>query len=179
MMRLGLGRRGVWWTWSTGFVAIGAIEALVLHLIGSALLPRPALLVLDLVLGGLTLALLVAFVSPLWSAHTVSDDGTTRLRFGMLGSIAVHPRDVARARSFTPTATRPVGAGSGFDPAAGRVTLVRSPAPPLMFATFTRPVPARVHLFRRVLAAECVVSTDGAQRLVTILEKGLAPDALR
>ncbi|MFI6428394.1 hypothetical protein [Promicromonospora sp. NPDC050880] len=168
-MRLGLGGRGVWWAWSAGFVAFSAIEVLVLHLIGGALLPRPAALKLDVVIGVITLALLVAFVSPLWSVHTVADDGTARLRFGLLGSIAVHPRDVARARSFTPTATRPAEAGVGLDQETGRVTLIRSPGSPLVLATFARPIPARVQLFRRVLAAECVVGTDDAHRLVAAL----------
>jgi hypothetical protein len=168
-MRLGLGGRGAWWVWSAGCVAFGAIEVLVLHLVGSALLPGPAALALDVLVDVLTLAVLVAFVSPLWSTHTVSDDGSARLRFGLLGSIVVRPGDVARARSFTPTAARPAEVGVGFDDETCRLTLVRSPASPLVFASFTRPVPARVQLFRRVLTAECLVSTDDAQRLVAAL----------
>lgn len=171
-MRLGLGRRGVWWVWSAGFVAFGVVEVLGLHLIGSVLLPAPAGLALDVVMSVLTLAVLVAFVSPLWSAHTLSDDGAARLRCGMLGSIVVRPDDIARARPFTPTAARPAEAGAGFDDETGRLSLVRSPASPLVFASFTRPVPGRVQLFRRVLAAECLVSTDDAQRLVAALGRG-------
>ena len=168
-MRLGLGGRGVWWVLSAGLVVFGSVEVLVLHLIGGALLPRPAALTLDVVIGTLTLAVVIAFVSPLWSAHTVSEDGTVRLRFGMLGSITLCPGDIAHVRSFTPTAARPAETGIGFDGRTGRLGLVRSPASPLVFASFTRPVPARVQLFRRVLAAECVVSTDDAQHLVTVL----------
>jgi hypothetical protein len=168
-MRLGLGRRGAWWLWSAGFVAFGALEALVLHLVGGALLPRPAALTLDVVVDVLTLAVLFAFVSPLWSAHTVTDDGTARLRFGMLGSIGVRPGDTAGARPFTPTAARPAEVGVGFDDETCRLTLVRSPESPLVFASFTRPVPARIQLFRRVLAAECLVSTDDARRLLAAL----------
>ena len=65
--RLGLGKRGVWWGWSAGFV--GAAETLDRHLTGSALLLRQAALALDIVVGALTLARLVAFLFPLWSAH--------------------------------------------------------------------------------------------------------------
>lgn len=151
---------------------VGFAGAVVLHLIGDAALGRPAALGVDLVADTLTLALLVAFVSPLWSVHTVCDDGTAHLRLGLLGSVAVHPGDVARARSFTPTPARPAKAGAGFDERTGRLSLIRSPASPLVFATFTRPVPARVRLFRRVLAAECLVSTDDAHRLVATLAPG-------
>ena len=170
-MRLGLGARRMWWAWSVGFIVFGIIEAVVLHLIGTALLPGPVAAALDVVVGAATLALLVAFVSPLWSAHTVSDDGVARLRLGLLGSVVVQPGVVAQARTYTPTAIKPAEPGVGFDEETGRLSLVRSPSSPLVLLTFTHPVPARTQVFRRVLAAECLVGTDDAQRLLGVLAK--------
>ncbi|GAA4717949.1 hypothetical protein APR04_003086 [Promicromonospora umidemergens] len=48
---------------------VGAAKTLDRHLTGSALLPHQAILTLDLMVGALALALLVAFLFPLWSAH--------------------------------------------------------------------------------------------------------------
>ncbi|MFD6141640.1 hypothetical protein [Promicromonospora sp. NPDC060271] len=168
-MRIGLGARRVWWAWSAGLVVLGFIEALVLHLIGNALLPGPVAVALDVVVGAATLALLVVFVSPLWSAHTVSDEGVAHLRLGLLGSVVVRPGDVAQAGSHTPTAIKPAEPGVGFDDETGRLSLVRSPTSPLVLLTFTRPVPARMQVFRRVLATECLAGTDDPQRLLEAL----------
>ena len=59
--------------------------------------------------------------------------------------------------------------GVGFDEQTGRLSLIRSPASPLVFASLIRPVPDRVQFFRRGLAAESLVSTHDAQRLVIAL----------
>ncbi|MFE7509031.1 hypothetical protein [Promicromonospora sp. NPDC057488] len=164
----GLGGRGSWFGLVAGVAALGAVEVLVLHLIGNALLPRPVALAVDVVAGVLTAALLAAFVSPLWSRHRVAD-GVVRLRLGWVAAVDVAPGDVVSATLYRPTAAAPLELGAGFDEDTGRVSLVRTTAAPAVLVGLSRPVAARVQVLRGVRATSVLVGVAEPDELLRAL----------
>ncbi|MFI2361544.1 hypothetical protein [Promicromonospora sp. NPDC019610] len=164
----GLGGRGSWLAMVAGVVALGAVEVLVLHLVAGALLPAPVALAVDLVVGVLTVALVVLFVSPLWARHRVSD-GVARFRLGWLGAVDVAPGDVLSATVHRPTAVRPLELGVGFDEDIGRVSLVRTTAAPAVLIELSRPVAARVQVLRAVRATSVLVGVAEPDDLLRAL----------
>lgn len=173
-MNLGLGARGPWLGLVAGVLALGAIEVVVLHLLVGVLLPAGLALAVDVVVGGLTAALLVAVASPLWSRHRVQD-GVARLRLGWVAAVDVPLDAVTAARVHMPRPTAPPELGAGFDEASGRLELVRAPSSPLALVELARPTPARVQLFRRVETTSVVVGTDDAEALARALRGGNWP----
>ncbi|WP_369370428.1 hypothetical protein AB1046_16750 [Promicromonospora sp. Populi] len=164
----GLGGRGPWLALVAGLVVLGGIEVLVLHLIAGALLPVPVALAVDLVAGVLTAALLVAFVSPLWSRHRVAG-GVVRFRFGWVGAVDVPLADVASAAVHRPTTTKPLELGVGFDETTGRTSLVRSTASPAVLVELSRPVEGRVQVWRRVRTSSVLVGVASPEDLLQAL----------
>ncbi|MFD6446075.1 hypothetical protein ACFWEJ_13325 [Promicromonospora sp. NPDC060204] len=164
----GLGGRGPWLGLVASVVALGAVEVLVLHLVAGALLPAPVALAVDVVTGVLTGALVVLFVSPLWSRHRVSD-GVARFRLGWLGAVDVAACDVVSATPYRPTAVRPLELGVGFDDDAGRVSLVRTTAAPAVLIELSRPVEARVQVLRGVRATSVLVGVTEPDELLRVL----------
>ncbi|MFG1793623.1 hypothetical protein [Nocardia sp. NPDC049149] len=67
--RFGAGRRGAWAALVVGVSVLGVLEVGVLHLVVGAYAPPLVAMVVDLVAGIPTAALLVAMASPLWSSH--------------------------------------------------------------------------------------------------------------
>ncbi|MEV0892887.1 hypothetical protein [Promicromonospora sp. NPDC050262] len=165
---LGLGRRGPWFGLVAGVAALGAIEVLVQHLVAGALLPAPVALAVDLLVGVLTAALVVLFVSPLWSRHHVSD-GVARLRLGWLGAVDVAAPDVVSAAVYRPTAARPLELGAGFDESTGRLSLVRTTTSPAVLIELSQPVAGRVQVMRKVRATSVLVGVAAPDELLRTL----------
>lgn len=167
--RFGLGRRGPWTGLAAGLLVLGALEAFVLHAVAAAVLPDAAALVVDVVVGGSTLAVVVVLASPLWSRHRLRG-GVAGLRLGGVGGVDVPLDAVASARVHVPGATSPPELGAGHDAATGRLSLVRAPSSPCVVVELSRPLPARVQVLRRVETSSVLVGTDDAEALVAALD---------
>ncbi|WP_146153975.1 hypothetical protein [Nocardia brasiliensis] len=160
-MRMGLGKRGAWAGLLAGVGALGLLEVAVLHFVVGAYAPRVVTLVLDVLFGVPTLALLAAMASPLWSAQRV-DGERLRLRFGWLAAFDVPLGIVRTAEPHRPSVRYPAQTGLDFADESATVSLIRSPASELVRVEFTEEVPARIQGFRRVRARSAVVSVDAA-----------------
>ncbi|WP_280430586.1 hypothetical protein [Nocardia brasiliensis] len=160
-MRMGLGKRGAWAGLLAGVGALGLLEVAVLHFVVGAYAPRVVTVVLDVLFGVPTLALLAAMASPLWSAQRV-DGERLRLRFGWLAALDVPLGIVRTAEPHRPSVRYPAQTGLDFADESATVSLIRSPASELVRVEFTEEVPARIQGFRRVRARSAVVSVDAA-----------------
>ncbi|MCO7271818.1 MULTISPECIES: hypothetical protein [Cellulosimicrobium] len=174
--RLGAGARGQWWALVAGVVGLGAVEVLTVHLVAGALLPDVAALVVDVVLGLATLALVLALASPLWASVRLGPDALV-VRFGWVGGVVVPRADVVAAGTWTGTAVRPVEIGAGHDDPAdggertgahGVVSFVRSARSPVVRLDLAAPVAARVAGTRRVTATTVLVGVDDPEPLLAL-----------
>lgn len=161
-VRLGLGRRGAWAALLAGVGGLGVVEFSVLHLLANGLLPSTVALIIDLVVGIPTAALIVAVASPLWSTHRL-DRTELHLRFGWLAAIDIPLNLIEAAAVYRPPVQHPAQTGLDFDEKSSRWTAIRSPSSALVRIDLTEPIPARTQGWRRVSARSVVISVDNAE----------------
>ncbi|MFE9577825.1 hypothetical protein ACFYO1_15665 [Nocardia sp. NPDC006044] len=172
-MRMGLGRRGAWAALLAGVGALGVVEFSVLHLLANGLLPSTVALVIDLVVGIPTAALIVAVASPLWSTHRLDRTGL-HLRFGWLAAIDIPLNRVGTAAAYRPPVQHPAQTGLDFDEKSSTWTAIRSPSSALVRIDLTDPIPARTQGWRRVTARSVVISVDKAEDFRTAVDSARA-----
>ncbi|MEU7144221.1 hypothetical protein ABZ942_32585 [Nocardia sp. NPDC046473] len=168
-VRLGLGRRGAWTALLAGVGALGVVEFSVLHLLATGLLPHPAALIIDLVIGIPTATLILAVASPLWSTHRLTRTHL-HLRFGWLAAIDIPPPLIHDASTYRPPVQHPAQTGLDFDSKSATWSAIRSPASPLIRITLTDPIPARTQAWRRVSPRSIVISVDNADTFLSALD---------
>lgn len=161
-VRMGLGRRGAWAALLAGVGALGVVEFSVLHLLANGLLPSTVALIIDLVVGIPTAALIVAVASPLWSTHRLDRTGL-HLRFGWLATIDIPLNLVESAAVYRPPVQHPAQTGLDFDEKSSRWTAIRCPSSALVRVDLSEPTPARTQGWRRVSARSVVISVDSAE----------------
>ncbi|MFI6216964.1 hypothetical protein ACIBCD_33620 [Nocardia brasiliensis] len=160
-MRMGLGKRGAWAGLLAGVGVLGVLEVAVLHFVVGAYVPQVVTVVLDVLFGVPTLALLTAMASPLWSVQRV-DAERLRLRFGWLAALDVPLGIVRTAEPHRPSVRHPAQTGLDFAEESATISLIRSPTSELVRVEFTAEVPARIQGLRRVRARSAVFSVDAA-----------------
>ncbi|MEV6559787.1 hypothetical protein AB0M22_28980 [Nocardia sp. NPDC051756] len=168
-VRMGLGRRGAWAALLAGVGALGVVEFSVLHLLANGLLPSTVALIIDLVVGIPTAALILAVASPLWSAHRL-DRTHLRLRFGWLATIDIPLTLIDTAAVYRPPVQHPAQTGLDFDEKSARWTAIRSPSAALVRIDLTEPIPARTQGWRRVSARSVVISVDNAADFLSAVD---------
>ena len=147
----------------------GILEAVVVSRLGRAVLPGPVATALDAVVAVVTLVLLVALASPLWSRHLLGEDHV-RLRLGWIGDVVVPLAHVRSATAYTAPVMQPAQLGADFDPATGRLSLIRSSASNLVLLELNGDVPARYQGLRHVRACAVLVSVDDAAGFLEALD---------
>jgi hypothetical protein len=173
VQRFGLGRRGTWALLLAGVTLVGILEAVALSLLGGAVLPDPVATVLDAVVALGTLTVLTALASPLWSSHRL-DDERVRLRLGWLGDVVVPLVRIGSVTRYTAPVLQPAQLGTDFDPATGRLSLVRSGASALVLLELNGDVAARYQGLRHVHARAVLISVDDAARFVAAVDAARA-----
>ncbi|UGT43993.1 hypothetical protein LTV02_11665 [Nocardia yamanashiensis] len=166
--RIGLGGRAGWNALVAGMAGLGVLEAAILHFAGTALLPSMAAHLLDLVVGVLTLAFLLAAASPLWTRIRI-DDTTIHARFGWLGSLDIARAEVSAVGPHRATPQRPAQLGMDFDAESGLLSWVRSPTSPLVRIDFDVSLPARTQGWKRIEARSLLLSVDDADHALAAL----------
>ncbi|MGW4245006.1 hypothetical protein [Nocardia sp. NPDC004722] len=166
---IGLGGRRAWAELAGGIVVLGVLEAAAVHFVGRAVLPGSVAGVVDLVAGVLTLAVVAAFVSPLWGSVRISER-RIRIRFGWIAAVEVPLEMVGSVREYRADVRHPVELGLDFDAESGLLSIVRSPSSALVRMELSTPVPARTQGWRRVAARGVLVSVDDARRVIDAIE---------
>lgn len=141
------------------------LESAVVHFVGLRLLGSSAVLIVDAVVGVLTLLFLLAMASPLWSRIRV-DERVLQVRFGWLAAITVPLDLIGDLQPYHPDVYHPVGLGLDFDTGSATLSLTRSSTSPLVRVELTEEVAGRTQGWRRVRARSIVVSTDDPDRLI-------------
>lgn len=171
--RFGLGRRGNWALLVAGVTLVGILEAVVVSLIGRAVLPDPVATALDVVVALGTLILLAALASPLWSSHRL-DDERVRLRLGWLGEVVVPLVLIGSVTRYTAPVMQPAQLGTDYDPVTGRLALIRSGTSALVLLELDGDVAARYQGLRHVQARAVLISVDDAARFVAAVDAARA-----
>ncbi|MGW2662243.1 hypothetical protein ACWCW7_14865 [Nocardia tengchongensis] len=169
--RIGLGHRGPWTLLLAGIIALGLLEAAVLHLLARAFLPATAATCVDVLAGTLTLAVILAFASPLWGSITLTPT-TFRLRFGVLASATIGITNIAAARTKPPNPRHPAELGLDFDNPSALLSIIRSPKSPLLQLDLHEPISVRTQGWRRVHASSVLTSVSDPTPLLTAFESG-------
>lgn len=168
--RIGAGGRRGWALLVAGMCALGVLEALVLHLIGSNYLPSGVSLALDAVVAVLTVGFLIAVASPLWSSHRVRA-GELRVRFGWLTTVNIALSLIQAVTPYRSTPQRPAELGLDFEEDSATLSAFRSPSSPLVRIELTEPVAARTQGLKRVRAKVIRISVDDAELLTEAIER--------
>lgn len=166
--QIGSGGRAGWSALVAGMAVLGVLEAAILHFAATAFLPATAAHLLDLVVGVLTLAFLLAVASPLWTRIRI-DDTTIHARFGWLGALDIPAAEVSATVPHHPTPQRPAQLGMDFDADSGLLSWVRSPTSPLIRIDFRTGLPARTQGWKRIEARSLLLSVDDADRALAAL----------
>ncbi|MFE4461216.1 hypothetical protein ACFROC_28015 [Nocardia tengchongensis] len=123
----------------------------------------------DVLAGTLTLALILAFASPLWGSITLTPT-TFRLHFGILAAIDIDVTNIAAVREMKPNPRHPAELGLDFDDNSALLSIIRSPKSPLLQLDLHEPIPARTQGWRRVHASSVLTSVSDPTPLLTAFE---------
>jgi hypothetical protein len=153
-------RRG--WMWLVVLlVVLAALETIGALLITHRLLTPMAAFIVDASAVSSTVVAMFVFASPLWGRVDVDGEGL-RVRFGLVGSVAVPIEAILGAAPYKAPARTPLQLGAGFDEQSRQISLVRSTTSESVIVHLGIPGAGRVQLFKPVLATSLVVTTSGA-----------------
>ena len=152
-------RRG--WMWLVVLlVVLAALETIGALLITRQLVSPMAAAIIEAIVINWTVVAMFVFASPLWGRVDVDGAGL-RVRFGLVGSVAVPIEAILCAAPYKAPGRAPLQLGAGFDQESRQLSLVRSTTSESVIVHLRIPCAGRVQLFKPVMAMSLVVTTSG------------------